>query len=776
MIEFFLWVLNQNKCYECYHFHDFYVGFPSTNRHTPSVIWEEVNEKLLNGRCSRPHDVLGMHREKEHIIVRTFLRGVTQCDVVNRKTGELHGMEKQHRDGIFFWKSDGKTAAPFPYLLRATPHGQPVREFEDAYRFPPTISEFDCHLFAEGKSLHIHRHLGGHFCAIDGVFGMRFAVWAPGASRVSLVGDFVQWDGRYFPMRPLGSSGIWEIFMPGLSGRGPYKYELVDSLGHVQLRSDPFAKSYEGPPHHASLFQREKTHIWRDDRWMEKRRRERPFRKTISIYEIHLGSWRRVKEEGDRPLTYAENAHQLATYCSQMGFNYVELLPICEFPFEGSWGYQTTGFFAPTRRYGMANDFKYFVDVLHRSGIGVILDWVPSHFPKDRFALAQFDGTCLYEHADSRQGEHKEWGTLVFNYGRNEVRNFLLASALSWLEDYHIDGFRVDAVSSMIYLDYMRSAGQWIPNFCGGRENFEAIDFLKEFNILTHKLFPGIFTIAEEATSFPRLTAPVDCGGIGFDFKWNMGWMHDALDYFSTDSFRRSHCHGKLTFTMLYQYSEHFILALSHDEVVHGKSSLLSRMPSNEIRQKAQMLRSLFGYMWTWPGKKTLFMGGEFGQYNEWYYARSLDWHLLDHLDHGGLQRWIRDLNHLYHGRPWLGYYDDEPCGFQWINPDDHQSSVLTYLRRGCDDSQCILVVCNFSAMGRNHYRIGVPTVGIWREVLNSDGQEYGGHGLGNFGSKFSEAIPWNAMSQSLSLFLPPHSTIILEQISRCGKIAADFS
>ncbi|MDR1456644.1 MAG: 1,4-alpha-glucan branching protein GlgB [Puniceicoccales bacterium] len=702
-----------------------------------------------------------MHLEGENAVVRTFLQNTIACAVINKRTKFAHPMEKLSDSGLFQWHA--QASKPFPYLLRATLANGIQHTFEDAYRFLPTISQVDAYLFNAGHAPWIHHHLGAHRRQVEGTTGISFAVWAPNARYVSVVGDFNHWDRHYFPMRQLGSSGIWELFIPELPEKGRYKYGLTDRHGNYQLRSDPFALSHEGSPNHASWYGAEEFYHWHDAMWMKKRADWKPHREPISIYEVHLGSWRRVVEENDRSLSYRESAHQLADYCLSVGFTHVELLPICEFPFEDSWGYQTTGFFAPTFRHGGPNDFKYFVDTLHGQGVGVILDWVPSHFPKDRFALAQFDGTCLFEHEDPRIGEHKGWGTLVFNYGRNEVRNFLISSAISWLERFHVDGFRVDAVSSMLYRNYCRRDGDWIVNQYGGHENFEAIDFLKEFNVLTHKHFPGIITIAEEATSFPSLTKPVHLGGIGFDFKWNMGWMHDTLGYFSRDPIHRRHNHNQITFAMLYQYSENFILALSHDEVVHGKSSLLARMPTNDIRRKVHMLRSLFGYMWTWPGKKSLFMGGEFGQYNEWCHGRSLDWHLLEHADHRGLRRWIYDLNVFYRNRSWLGYGDNEPDEFRWINPDDRDHSILSYLRTGQEIFQKVLVVCNFTPIPRNNYRVGVPLAGHWVEILNSDSAIYDGDNGGNMGEKVSEHIPSDGFDNSLNLFIPANATVIFE-------------
>jgi 1,4-alpha-glucan branching enzyme len=664
-------------------------------------------------------------------------------------------------DGFFECRLPG--AEFFPYRFLVTCADGHAEEREDPYRFLPTVPAYDRYLFGEGKSERIHHFLGSHRRSVDGIAGLSFAVWAPNAGRVSLVGDFNGWDGRHFPMRCLGNSGIWELFVPNLPAGGLYKYELTDGAGRRRLRTDPFALRYERAPEAAAVAGAEVQHRWQDGDWMEARRNFIPYRSPISIYEVHLASWRRVPEEGDRPLTYREAAPLLAAYCVELGFSHVELLPITEFPYDGSWGYQVTGYFAPTSRFGSPDDFAYLVDALHRHGIGVILDWVPGHFPKDRFALARFDGTCLYEHEDSRIGEHRGWGTLAFNFGRHEVRNFLIASALSWCERFHVDGFRVDAVAAMVHRDYSRPEGEWLPHPHGGCEDSDAIAFLRAFNEKIHGLFPGILTVAEESTTYPGVSHPTYRGGLGFDFKWNMGWMHDTLRYFSLAPERRPAAHGLLTFAMLYQYAEHFILALSHDEVVHGKGSLLARMPSSSLDRKADMLRSLYGYLWTWPGKKSLFMGGEFGQHDEWCHARSLDWHLLAYRNHRGLQLWVRDLNRFYRSRPWLGAYDDDSSGFRWVNADDRCNCVLSFLRRG--DGEWILVACNFSERDFAAYAVGVPEDGRWGEILNSNALLYGGAGSGNLGGGWSCPEPCHGLAHRLTIHLPAHSTIIFQRV-----------
>lgn len=722
---------------------------------------------LCQAKWANPHMLLGMHDTGHGIVVRALVQDAKSCSVLDTSSGKIYPMERLDDAGLFEVLLT-KNKSFFPYQFRIEDYNGEVREIHDPYRFLPTLSTYDAYLFNEGKNHWIHHHLGAHPKTVQGIEGVSFAVWAPNAQRVSVVGDFNRWDGRYHVLRPLGSSGIWEIFIPGLESGELYKYEIWDANGHVVLKSDPYANAYESPPNNASRIVDLEGYEWHDSAWLARRAQTKPYREPLSIYEVHLGSWKRVPEDGNRYLNYVELGEQLADYCQEMGFTHVEFLPVMEHPFAGSWGYQVTGFFAPTHRYGSPQQFMQMVDHLHQRGIGVILDWVPGHFPKDRFALAQFDGTHLYEPADTRVGEHKEWGTLIFNYGRSEVRNFLISSALSWCERYHIDGFRVDAVAAMIYLDYSRKEGEWVPNRYGGHENLEAIDFLREFNVLTHAYFPGVLTIAEESTSFGGVSLPVDHGGLGFDFKWNMGWMHDTLHYFSRDPIHRKFHHNQLTFAMLYQYSEHFVLALSHDEVVYGKSSLFSKMPSWELTQKAHMLRSLLGYMWMWPGKKSLFMGGEFGQTDEWYYEKSLDWHLLKYMDHEGIRRWVKDLNALYRRFTWLGKYDDEPRGFSWVNPNDGDNSVLSFLRHGENERDMLLVVGNFTPVAREHYRVGVPVSGKWMELLNSNATLYGGNGCGNLGERSTEDIPWNAQRHSLDLYLPPLSIVVF-RVPQCG-------
>jgi len=642
----------------------------------------------------------------------------------------------------------------------------------DPHAFSPTLSEDDLHLFNEGSDHRIYDKLGAQLRTHEGVAGVSFAVWAPNASQVSVVGDFNCWDGGAHPMRMLGSSGVWERFVPGLGGGALYKFHICDRSGHTQLKTDPYGQSFEAAPGNAAIVCDTRRHQWADSEWMQARRESAQGSATrealdhpISIYEVHLGSWRRDPSAPDRLLSYRELAPQLADYAVEMGFTHVELMPLAEHPFDGSWGYQVTGFYAPSQRYGTPEDFAWFVDHLHQRGVGVILDWVPAHFPRDAFALAQFDGTALYEHADPRQGAHMDWGTLIFNYGRNEVRGFLAANALFWLERYHIDGLRVDAVASMLYLDYSRASGEWIPNQYGGRENLEAIAFLKHVNGLIEHYHPGVLRIAEESTSFAGVTRSLAEGGLGFDFKWNMGWMHDTLRYFAKEPVHRKWHHNDLSFGMLYQYSEQFVTVFSHDEVVHGKGSLLFKMGAEHIPEKAANLRALYAHMWAWPGKKLLFMGDEFAQSAEWNHSRSLDWHLCQYADHEGVRCLVRDLNQLYRSEPALGTSDLSPDGFQWLACYDTDASVIAYLRRASgvaqrENAAPIVVVGHFTPVVRDHYRVGVPHAGLWREILNTNSAHYGGSGLGNDGARHTEPIPADGHSQSLLLTLPPHTVL----------------
>ena len=620
----------------------------------------------------------------------------------------------------------------------------------------------DTYLFNEGSHYRLHQKLGAHPLSVDGVDGTYFAVWAPDARQVFVMGDFNGWDKTCHPLCSRGQSGIWDGFVPGVGKGALYKYHIVSRYrGYRVDKADPFAVYNEVPSNTSSIVW-ELDYTWGDQAWMQERHKHNALDAPIAIYEVHLGSWMRVPEEGHRPLTYRELAPKLAEYAERMGFTHVEFLPVMEHPFAGSWGYQTTGYFAPTSRYGTPQDFMYLIDYLHQHGIGVILDWVPSHFPTDEHGIGFFDGTHLYEHSDPQKGLHPDWDSFIFNYGRNEVRSFLISSALFWLDKYHVDGLRVDAVASMLYLDYSRKEGEWIPNKYGGRENLEALAFLRRFNEEVYKNYPDVQTIAEESTAWPMVSRPTYVGGLGFGLKWDMGWMHDTLDYMTKNPIFRKYHHNELTFRMLYAFTENFALPLSHDEVVHGKGSLLGKMPGDDW-QKFANLRLLLGYMYAQPGKKLLFMGGEFGQWWEWNHDSSLDWHLLTFPPHSSLQRWVEDLNRLYRSESVLHGLEFDPAGFEWVDCSDFERSVISFIRRGRSTGDIILVVCNFTPTPRFNYRVGAPRGGFWREVLNSDAQQYGGGGHGNLGGVEAAPIPYHGRSYSLNLTLPPLGVVFLK-------------
>jgi 1,4-alpha-glucan branching enzyme len=629
------------------------------------------------------------------------------------------------------------------------------------------ITDFDLHLFNEGSHRRLYERMGAHITEQGGKRGVNFAVWAPQARGVAVIGDFNNWDASRNQMEPLGSSGVWSTFIPGLGEGTIYKFFVQsDLMPNGAEKSDPFAFASEMRPRTASVVYDLDHYKWNDDAWIQRRKKFEPLLSPVSMYEVHLGSWMRSPDEGNRFLTYRELAEKLPEYCHHMGYTHVELMPITEHPLDASWGYQVTGYYAPTSRFGSPDDFRYLVDKLHEKGIGVILDWVPSHFPRDGHALGLFDGSHLYEHADPRLGEHKDWDTYIFNYGRYEVANFLLSNALFWLDKYHIDGLRVDAVASMLYRDYARKEGEWLPNQYGGNENLEAIDFMKKLNEIIYAEFPNTMTIAEESTAWPNVSRPTYLGGLGFGFKWDMGWMHDTLEYFELNPIHRKYHHNKLTFRGLYQYSENFVLPLSHDEVVYGKRSLLSKMPGDDW-QKFANLRLLYGYMYTLPGKKLLFMGGEFGQWNEWYFEQSLDWHLLDYPLHKGLQDWCRDLNHAYKDLPALHAGDCHAWGFEWVDCQDVEQSVLTYMRKTKAGGPPVLIACNFTPVPRHNYIVGVPVGGYWKEVLNSDASNYGGSGQGNFGGMDANPVSAHGRQYSLTLTLPPLAMVAFQPADR---------
>jgi 1,4-alpha-glucan branching enzyme len=709
-------------------------------------------ERLVRREHTGPHDVLGAHPADGGAVIRAFRPSAAGVRAL-LDGGKAVELEQVHPGGVFEGVAEG-AALPLRYRLEVEYTDAGTVTIDDPYRFLPTIGELDLHLAGQGRHEELWTRLGAHVREIDGVSGTAFAVWAPAARAVSVVGDFNLWDGRVHPMRALGASGIWELFLPGVGDGAVYKYELVAPDGELRLKADPIAFASEVPPKTASVVH-SSHHEWSDAEYMAARRETAPLEGPMSIYEVHLGSWRLNPLDGNRSLTYLELADELAAYALDMGFTHLELLPVMAHPFSGSWGYQVTGYFAPTPRYGSPDDFRAFVDRLHQHGLGVILDWVPAHFPRDDFALARFDGTALYEHADPRRGAHPDWGTLVFNYGRHEVRNFLVANALYWLSEFHADGIRVDAVASMLYLDYSRESGEWVPNEYGGNEDLDAVAFLKELNEVLYAREPGVISAAEESTAWPGVSRPTYLGGLGFGFKWNMGWMHDTLGYFQQDPVYRRWHHHELTFSLVYAFTENFILPLSHDEVVHGKGSLLNKMPGDRW-QKLANLRSLYALMWAHPGKKLLFMGGEFAQETEWSHDRSLDWHLLEDRAHAGVQSLVRDLNRAYTAEPALWELDYDNTGFWWIEANDADANVFAFARRSRDSERVVVFVANLSPMVREGYRLGLPRSGRWREVVNTDSEYYGGSGVGNMGGVEAGAPAWQNQPFSTQLTLPP--------------------
>jgi 1,4-alpha-glucan branching enzyme len=739
------------------------VGSPGDAPATPPVKYPTVPlddiEQLLALYATDPHALLGAHTTPRGIIVRAFRPDAVSIEIIIE--GETpRAMHRSHPSGFFELLFEGRTEL-FAYQLKVSYTDGNVFTQRDAYAFLPTLGNFDEHLFGEGRHLRLYDKLGAHVREIGRVRGVSFAVWAPSADGVSVVGSFNNWDGRLHQMRRLGASGVWELFIPDLAPGALYKYEIHRRGTLPFLKTDPYALYTEVPPATSSIVY-EPSYRFTDDAWLERRSKQDYFRQPLSIYEVHLGSWRRVLEEGGRSLTYRETAPALADYCEEMGFTHVEFLPLKGHPYGGSWGYQVANYYAATARFGTPDDFRFLVDYLHGRGIGVIMDWVPAHFPKDAFALGRFDGSALYEHLDPRKGEHPDWGTYIFNYGRNEVRNFLLANALFWINECHIDGLRVDAVASMIYLDYSRDAGQWLPNQFGGRENLEAISLLRELNDTVHERHPGVLMIAEESTSWPLVSRPVKDGGLGFDFKWNMGWMHDTLNYFQKDPLHRRHFHNNLTFGLVYAWSENFILPFSHDEVVHMKGSLLNKMFGDRW-QKFANLRALYGYMWAHPGKKLLFMGGELGQWREWSEERSLDWHLLDEAEHKGLHDLVRDLNRLYKEQPALYEADVEPAGFEWIDADNASENVVAFARVAPAAGRRLVCVCNLSPVPRPGYRLGLPLPGDYRQILNTDAPLYGGSNFATSESITAGPQPWHGQTHSATINLPPLSTMWFE-------------
>ena len=715
----------------------------------------DVFEALVQGRYSDPFAMLGLHRVGRERIVRTFQPQAKSVELVDGKGDVIAEMEKAHADGLFEALMPPRKRR---YRFRVTTFNDVTSDIEDPYRFPSSLGDLDLYLLGEGSDLKIYNKLGAQVRTLEGVRGTRFAVWAPNASRISVIGDFNEWDGRRHIMRLHPGNGIWEIFLPGVTAGACYKYEMLDQDGKIlPLKTDPYGNYHEPPPGNASIVY-ESGYDWRDSDWIGKRSMTPALDTPISVYEVHLGSWRR--KDGDQYLSYRELADDLVNYVESMGFTHIELLPVSEHPFDGSWGYQPIGMFAPTQRFGEPDDFRYFVDRCHSAGLAIILDWVPAHFPQDEHGLRRFDGTALYEHEDPRKGEHADWGTLIFNFGRREVVNYLIGSALYWIDEFHIDALRVDAVASMLYLDYSREDGEWVPNELGGNENLEAVSFLRKLNTELHA--HGATSYAEESTAWPGVSRPVDLGGLGFTFKWNMGWMNDTLSYMSEDSVHRKHHHDKMTFGLVYAFDENFVLPLSHDEVVHGKGSLLGRMPGDEWQRFAN-LRAYYANMFTHPGKKLLFMGSELAQYKEWGHDGSLDWNLLEYPVHSGVQSLIRDLNDLYRQTPALYELDFTSDGFEWINWDDRDNSVLSWIRR---DRTGGYVVCitNFTPVVRYDYRLGVAEKRRYEEILNTDAEKYGGGGNSNTTLTADES-GCHGKPFSLQVTIPPLATLILRPL-----------
>ena len=735
------------------------------NIQAASLLKNDEIEALLAARFEDVFSILGMHEHPSGtgLIVRALLPGASAIEVIASKDNEQVASLQLISDEGLFEGTLGHRCERFNYHFKVQ-FGSEFVEMEDPYRFPSLLNDDDLYLFGEGTQERVYQWMGAHARQVEGIDGTLFVLWAPHAARVSVVGQFNAWDGRRHSMRKHPASGIWEIFIPEVREDLTYKYEIARPDGVVlPLKADPYAFAMQHSPETASKTVSAEPYPWQDDQWLSIRASASDHHQCpVSIYEVHLGSWRRNEERGNIYLTYRELAAQLIPYVVDMGFTHIQLMPVSEFPFDGSWGYQPIGLYAPTSRFGSAQDFKYFVDCCHEQGIGLLLDWVPGHFPTDEHGTGRFDGTCLYEHEDIRKGFHPDWNTLIYNYGRGEVISYLLGNAMYWLEQFHVDGLRVDAVASMLYLDYSRKEGDWLSNIHGGRENLEAVEFLKQVNSRVHFNNPGVMMVAEESTTWPGVSSPVDEGGLGFGFKWNMGWMNDSLRYMERDPVHRKYHHNEMTFSLTYSFSENFILPLSHDEVVHGKGSLLQKMPGDEW-QKFANLRAYFGFMWTHPGKKLLFMGCEFAQRREWNHDQSLDWHLLEDEPHAGVQRLIRDLNTIYRDLPALHQLDCETAGFEWIDAENHQQSILVYVRKGQADTPPVLVIVNMTPEYYPQYNLGVPRVGQYRERLNTDSLHYGGSNMGNTGPIVARAQPLGEQPCQLCLCIPPLATLILE-------------
>jgi 1,4-alpha-glucan branching enzyme len=743
------------------------LGFRITSMMMPSILSKEDIERLVTGTHWNPRSVLGPHTVQidstPSSVIRAWLPHARHAEFLADGFSRPVTMDAIHEAGLFQAVIPAAVTST-SYKLRVSADNGTVDEFHDPYAFEPLLTDFELHLFTEGTFYKAYESLGSHLRTVNQISGVHFVVWAPNAARVSVIGAFNRWDGRCHPMTNRGASGLWELFIPDLPEGTLYKYEIRSRQdGALLTKADPYANASELRPRTASMVHELSHHRWQDAAWMDARARWNPLAAPVSIYEVHIGSWMRVPEENNRWLTYRELAHKLIPYAKDLGYTHLELMPVTEHPFDGSWGYQATGYFSATSRYGPPEDFMAFVDTAHQAGLGIIMDWAPAHFPDDPHGLATFDGTHLYDHADPRLGYHPDWHSRIFNYARQEVRTFLLNSALFWLDRYHIDGLRVDAVASMLYLDYGRKAGEWIPNEFGGHENLGAVSLLKELNVLVHREFPGAITIAEESTSWPGVSRPTYAGGLGFTFKWNMGWMHDMLEYFSQDPIHRRYHQNQITFGLLYAFTENFVLALSHDEVVHGKRTLLDKMPG-DLWQRFANLRILYGYMYSHPGKKMLFMGGEFGQWQEWNHDSSLDWHLCEHASHKGMQRLIRDLNRLYRAEPAFHEVDFDWTGFQWIDFHDADNSVIVFLRKARDARDAIVCICNFTPVLRHGYRIGVPEAGWYGEIFNSDAEIYGGSNVGNLGGMGSTDVPCHGLPHSVVLTVPPLAIVFLKR------------
>lgn len=723
-----------------------------------AINWMEV-EALVQGKHNNPHHILGMHECIDDVYINVYLPDAKVVTAIDTATKKRYTLVSDRVPGFFSVVIKDKKRFDYKLVVRFY-DGEDIT-YIDPYIFEPVIDPIDISMFNEGQHYSIYEKLGAHIMTVDGVEGVLFAVWAPNAERVSVVGNFNNWDGRRHPMRKLDYSGIFELFIPGKYVGEIYKYEICSKNGNVFMKSDPYAFSSELRPANASKIV-DITYKWKDEKWIENREKENSENKPMAIYEMHMGAWKRP-EDGREFFNYRDIAVKLADYLTMMNYNYVELMPIMEHPYDPSWGYQVTGYYAPTSRYGTPTDFMYFVDYLHSKGIGVIIDWVPAHFPKDQHGLGRFDGTALYEHEDPRRGEHPHWGTYIYNYGRNEVKNFLVANALYWAEKYHVDGIRMDAVASMIYLDYGREGGQWIPNIYGGNENLEALDFIKEVNSKMHELHKGVLMIAEESTAWPMMTHPVEEGGLGFDYKWNMGWMNDFLGYIKLDPLYRKYHHNDLTFSMVYAYSENFVLVLSHDEVVHGKGSMIAKMPGG-YEDKFSNLRVAYGYMMTHPGKKLLFMGQEIAQFAEFNEAGEVDWSLFEFDAHVFMQGYVKELNKLYKTEPALYELDTKPEGFSWINCSSANTSLLSYIRNGKKEEDTLAIICNFTPIAHKSYKLGVPSGGRWQEIFSSDNAKFGGEGRNNKTAKQAKKEECDGQEYNITITVPPLSISVFKK------------